>query len=146
MRIALLVLLLAVYGLCNGQPVKEVNTLTKEEYLQKSKNQKVAYLVTGSAGLLLMIVGGVVSLSEIGEGITLMGSPSGYNKKKISTGEALFYTGLGLGAISIPINIASHKNKKRAAALSINSNYRLFQNQKGITARRMPALSVTISL
>ncbi|MEQ1797762.1 MAG: hypothetical protein ABL872_07410 [Lacibacter sp.] len=145
MKIALLVLILAVSGLCNGQSVTGVNPLTKEDYLQKSKNQKVAYLVTGSAGILLMIVGGVMSLSEFGDGLDFTGTAD-YNRKKQKTGDALLYTGIGLGAVSIAFNITSRKNKKRAAALSINSNYRLFQNQKGITTRRMPALSITIPL
>ena len=84
MKITLLVLILAMSGLCNGQSVKEVNTLTKEEYLQKSKNQKVAYLVTGSSGLLLMIVGGIMTLSEFGEGLDYLSNSSGNNKNKVT--------------------------------------------------------------
>lgn len=143
MKIALFILILAVSGLCNGQSVTGVNPLTKEDYLLKSKHQKAGYLITGGAGIILLTVGVIEATQNLD--LDPFGMSTQKNRK-LTTADALALAGIGLVAVSIALIIASHQNKKRAAALSINSNYRLFQNQKGITYRRIPSLSLTIPL
>jgi hypothetical protein len=125
MKAVLFFIATAITSLCNAQSTKL--TPKQQEYLQKSNNQRTAAFVCVIGGAALIGVG-VAKLSTID-----------------NTGETLLYTGLGLEAVSIPLFIVSGKNKRRAA-LAIKNNYGLFYHSQGITVKRIPALSFTITL
>lgn len=137
-------LLMVLPGLCSAQTVKETNGYAKEDYLQKSKNQNVLGIVTASGGGLLMLIGGIMSLSELGNGLDF--DSSNDNPQKMKTANTLIYTGGGIVLTSIPLFLSSMKNKKRAASLSINTNTQPLLHQKGTIVRRVPALTLTVSL
>lgn len=135
----LLFLLMIVPGLCNAQPVQKSDGRTKEEYLQKSKNQNAFGIVTISGGGLLFMIGGIMGLSEYDF------DSSNDNPKKEKTANVLMATGAGMVLVSIPIFLSSIKNKQKAAALTINSHTQPLLHQNGIATRRVPALTFTIS-
>lgn len=94
-----MLLFLAVPALCfsaYGQPAQKIAT-AYDQWVGGSRTQKgvaTAGLVAGGA---LMIGGGVLYFSEYGNGLP---GGTGFNERRSKTGEALFYTGLGLSVVS----------------------------------------------
>lgn len=144
MKKLFLLLLLALPGLLMAQQVQEPNKWTKDNYLRKSKNQKALGVVMVSGGGLLATIGLIISRSDLGNGLDF--DSSNDNPQKEKTANALLYTGGGMLLLSVPVFVSSIKNKQRAAAISINSRSQPVLHQNGITTRRMPVLSFTISL
>lgn len=82
---------------------RAADTALGHELLQKSKSQKTAAIVLVIAG------GAAITGAAIGIGANLFGDTTPY--------EVLFYVGMGSALGSIPLFIASHKNKKKAQYL-----------------------------
>jgi|SRR6185369_4185120 len=89
-------------------------SLSHDEYLKKSKNQKKgAWLLLGGGAALMVI--GIASIStEDAANYVFGGDKSGFN-----TGAVLFYTGVVAGLGSIPLFIASGRNKRKAMAATV---------------------------
>ena len=89
-------------------------SLTKADYLQKSKRQKTAAWILLGGGTSLVITGVIVRANKInndGAG----GIVTAYTS---TSGVWLFGTGLVSMASSIPFFIASSKNKKKAMTMA----------------------------
>lgn len=113
-------------------------SLTKQDYLQKSKNQKTTAWVLLGGGAVLILVGDLIgnskesSFSDAGTGVVIAG--------------AGVLSMLG----SIPLFIASGKNKRKAMSMSFKNEMgpsRLLSGQKSSFVNRLvPSLSLKISL
>lgn len=111
-------------------------TLTKEDYLQKSKRQKTtAWLMLGGG-----IVVGFVGLTQF----NFAGSVTEVNN---TPGTVLFLTGNALVIGSIPFFSASKRNRKKAMSMSFqNQPLPKFPRNSSITGNAIPSLTLEISL
>jgi hypothetical protein len=137
-KIIIFTLLLIVSATSFSQQTKSSPTLTRQDYLKKSSNQKfVAWALFGSGAAVLAIT----ALSNLGIDFT---GP----KKKFPI------VPVGIGAVcmvgSIPFFIASAKNKRKAMSLSFKNETipsRLLSGQKSsFVNRSIPSLSLKINL
>jgi hypothetical protein len=132
-KIILFFMLLIVSAISFSQP-NTVNPTVKADYLQKSKNQKTSAWVLLGGGAGLIIAG------------TLIGNGKEASFDDAGTGVVLG----GIGALSmlgsIPLFIASGKNKRKAMSMSFK-NELMPQLQNGsFVNRSVPSLSLKISL
>ena len=122
-----IILLLILSAASFGQQTNSSPSLTKQDYLQKSKNQKTAaWILLGAGATCLAIAApGNVSLDIV---------------------PVLVIGGGGMVVGSIPLFIASGKNKKKAMSVSFN-NETVPQLQKSIFVKhRVSSLSLKINL
>jgi len=89
--------------------------LIKQDYLQKSKKQKLAARILLSAGGVLMMAGVFVITDDVG-GIFDPG-----DQENGSLADMLGYTGIAVALASIPLYIAAGKNKKKALSISFKN-------------------------
>ena len=111
--------------------------LSKDYYLQKSKNQKITAWVLLGAGVGMTVGGLLINLDQ-----PYYGGSSTDNAK----GLWLSYVGIASTLASIPFFISSHKNKKRAASVSINNQRIYFPQQNGFAAKTQPSINLKIGL
>lgn len=135
MKKNILVLLFAhVTVICLSQTVDNTTPSIEKNYLQKSKNQKIAAWI---------LLGGGIGVSVIGlTQINVAGSDNGSVNN--TPGTVLLATGLAASLTSIPFFISSQKNKKRALALSIKTE-KMLQLTKNNYAY-MPVSSLTLKI
>ena len=107
-------------------------TLTKQNYLLKSKNQNTAAWILLGSGL-AMVGGGLA--------INLSGGILNGNGSK---GLWLSYLGGAVTITSIPFFIAASKNKKKAVSLSFKNV--ISPQIKNFVYRTVPSLTLKISL
>ncbi len=115
-----------------SQQTNPSNALTREQYLQKSKHQKTAAWILLGGGIALGVTGVIVDASNW----------------ESSGGDVLLVLG-GVSMISsIPLFIASGKNKKRAMAASASFKMEKTQvvHQLSFSQRVFPAVSLKINL
>jgi hypothetical protein len=127
--IALLVMANSIYS----QQTEPTVTLTKKDYLQKSKNQKTtAWLFMGS-----------------GLGLTILGltSDNQNSGKTDNTGKIVALVS-GIAAISVGTTffITSANNKRKAESMSFRMEKAPLIQQGGFVYRSYPALSFRINL
>lgn len=127
--------LVFIFVLCIAKTncqTSKFSPLTKEDYVKKSKAQKTGAWVTLGAGI-GMVAGGLAI--NIGSDWI----PENENK-----GLWLSYVGGVATLASIPLFISSHKNKKRAASLTVNHQSILLPKQGGWCFNRQPVVSLKI--
>lgn len=110
-----------------GQQTNPSQTLTKQDYLKKSKNQKTAaWICLGSGAVLFAIATpGEVSLDIL---------------------PALVIGGGVLVAGSVPLFIASGKNKRKAMNISFKIQRSPLLQQSSLFYQNIPAVSIKIGL
>ena len=115
--------------------------LTKENLLQKSKNQRSGALTLAAGGGVLVVAGGVFIFDALSNDF-LVNSDS-YNSKS-TTGTVLALAGLVVAGGSIPLFIAGHRNRRKAMALAL-TNKNIPTLQKGTWSyQSYPAISFSI--
>jgi hypothetical protein len=119
-----LLLLISVVVNCFGQQATPAPTI-QSDYLQKSKHQKTAAWILLGGGAALFIVSAVIPEGEE-EWDTYYGLPMKGNKNDGIKG-ALGLTGAVSMLASIPLFIASGKNKRRA--LSASADFKMEKSQ-----------------
>jgi len=109
---------------------------TKEYYLQKSKRQKTGARVLVIGGTALMATG------------LLIGDSKNADFGQAGTGAIIFGLGFLADMGSIPLFIASSKNKKRAmkATVSLKIEGGLAVQKQNILNTRFPAISLKFAL
>jgi hypothetical protein len=131
-------LIVVIIGInCFAQQAATLPPITKTDYLQKSKNQK------GAASVLL---GGGVAMGVMG--IIIFAQTFTISTNMNPTGAIIATVGFLAAAASIPLFIASGKNKKKARTVStgfIMEKTRAIQGAS-IVNRSYPALSMKIGL
>ncbi len=127
--LALLIVANSVYS----QQTNPSATLTKKDYLQKSKNQKTAAW---------LFMGGGIGLSILGfHAETRLDD----NSKNSSRGVAIV-TGLAAISVGTTLFIAATKNKERAESLSFRIEKAPQLQQGSFVYHSYPALSLRIRL
>ena len=114
-----------------SQQTNPAPTLTKQDYLQKSKSQKtIAWCLLGGGGL-----------------VFLVGVNRYFNQRDTidDNGTIMLIGGLTTAA-SIPFFISASKNKKKAASLSLKNEMVPQFFKGGIVSRPTPSLTLKISL
>lgn len=113
-------------------------TLTKQDYLLKSKHQKtVAWILLGG-GLLSTGLGSIRFKPD---------DDWGGGNNQPTTGSTVFLvTGLAAIGGSIPLFIASSKNKKKAGTVSFRMEMTPTVQQQNLVYHSYPAISFSISL
>ncbi len=123
-------------GSCFGQATK--SSLTKNDYFKKSKNQKIAAWVLLGGGFVVTMVGVGVASNHFWEDI-ITGSES-----ERGTGAAI--TGVASMAGSVPLFIASGKNRSKALSLSKKNEKLHYPYKNNPIQRPVPSLSLSMHL
>jgi hypothetical protein len=121
-------------------------SLTKEEYLKKSKRQRTGAIVMISAGGALVIAGIAVAANDLGNDLYNIfdDNASTNNHETLSTVLAVVGVAAMLG--SIGLFVSAHKNKKKAMSISFkNETAPLMQNSM-VFQQYVPSLSLRIRL
>lgn len=116
------------------------------DYLKKSKKQKTtAWILLG--GGTVMTLGSLVVLFVEGTGTAIDAVASGEGESTSSAGGIMFVTGIAAMAGSIPLFIASGKNRRKAAAaVSFKMENATIMQQWTVAVRHYPAVSLRFRL
>ena len=125
--ICTMLLILSATSFC--QQTQSSKPLTREEYLKKSKTQKIVGFVFLGAGAITLI------------------SVSGGNTDFNTLGTLVVVGGLSTLA-SIPLFIASGRNKRKAKNASVSFNFEKIQfiQQSQLSFHSVPAISIKLNL
>lgn len=139
-----LILFLAFFSMLtkgfNQQIEAPKKELTKQEYLKKSKSQRIAGGIILGGGAILIGAGLATSLGNGLANAFRLESP------KNNSGDVLTVLGVISIAGSIPLLISSGKNKRRAFSLSVkNQPSQVLQNNRLYT-KMTPSLTFKINL
>jgi hypothetical protein len=143
-KLTILFLLLAIGAAIFGQRNKAVIPATKQDYLQKSKRQKTAAWILLSGGTALAISGAVISANETAQDIGNI-----FNAQYEEGGDAgvgLFIAGFSSMAGSIPLFIASGRNKKKAMSVAFNMQRVPQLQNRMLLNQSVPSIIVKLSL
>ena len=143
-KLTTFVFLLLISSITFGQQSNPAPSLTKQDYLKKSKNQRTAAWIIGGCGVVITAVGVGIAVADAGEEFF------GVFVEEVNDGGGgggiIALTGLAAIGTSIILFLASDKNKKRAASLSF-SNQLVPQMNNGILVNKpVPSLSLKIGL
>ena len=115
-----------------SQPGNSSAALTKQDYLKKSKNQKITAWVLLGGGTITWLAGASKNMNQ---------------DDNIDGGGEVAMTVGGLAALSsIPFFIIASKNKKKAAAISFRMEKVPAVLQQNLVYHSYPALSLNIAL
>lgn len=129
MKKILSVMLLLAFSICAFSQKNASN----KDYLKKSKNQKTAFYVLAGTGVSLIITG-------------LAWDAKIDPNKQDFTGGLLIALGTVSCIVSIPLLIASNKNKKRSMTFSLKNENMQLLNNNFITKKPFSALSLSFHL
>ncbi len=127
--IALLIVANSIYSQQNNPSP----ALTKKDYLQKSKNQKMAAWLFTGGGMVIM-------------GLGISGGGDNTGKSESSRKTVLIVTGLAAVAVGITLFITATENKKRAESLSFRMENAPLIRQGSFVNHSYPALSFRLNL
>ena len=108
---------------------------TKQDHLQKSKKQKTTAWIMLGGGTAV----GLIGLSKI----NLAGSDREINN---TPGTIMFFTGLASSIASIPVFIASKRNKRMAMKLSFMPGLTPVLQGNNYTQKSQPSVHIKISI
>jgi len=139
--ILLLILSINVFS----QQTTPTDPTVKTDYLKKSKNQKTAAWILLGSGFALTTTGMIIGISSAAEEI--FGAFTNEKSNSFEVGAVLFYTGLASMLGSIPLFIASSKNKNKAnTTASFKFETRTTIQQYSQVKAQYPAISIKIRL
>jgi len=113
-------------------------TLTKQEYLQKSKSQKTTAWILLGGGAALLVAGTAVFADDFN-----------LSEKNSGTGGGvMMIAGAAAAGASVPFFIASARNKGKASAMGagIKLEQNLMIGQNGFVLRNYPAIMIRVVL
>lgn len=138
-KIIFSILLLTTIQIVFSQETNTLVQFTKQDFIKKSKTQKIlAWSFLG--GGLAMTVGGI-AINASQPWYIFGPPPPGYNKNK-GIGLAVFGLVTTLG--SIPMFIISAKNKKRARSIAFENQEIYLPASNGFAFCRQPAIAFRI--
>ena len=133
-KIIVCALLLSIADASFSQQTNPAPALSRQDYLQKSKQQKtIAWIMLGSG---ICMVGGGLAINLSG----------GILNGKGSKGLWLSYLGGVVTLTSIPLFIAASKNKKKAMSVSFKNEISPQIYKSGFVYKPVPSLTFKISL
>lgn len=134
-KIILFTMLLITATTSFSQQTNTSPNLTKQDYLKKSKHQKTAAWILLGGGLLSATLG------------TVQFNFAGSDGEVDNSNSTIFLvTGLAAIGTSIPLFIASSKNKKKAMSVSFRNNPSQQIQRGSFVYRSMPSLTFKIQL
>ena len=139
-----LVLLMSVVVNCFGQQTTPAPSI-QSDYLKKSKNQKTASWILLGGGAVLLIVSAVIPKGEEQWDTYYLMPVKGNKNDGIKA--ALGLTGAVSMLVSIPLFIASGKNKRRALAVSADLHMQKSQviRHASFSEKSYPAAAVKLN-
>ena len=130
-----------------SQPTKPTTPLiTKTDYLQKSNNQKTAAITLVAGGGVLIIIGIPSWTSGFSDGLDFSNTHPEAGSTKMKSANTLFIAGGALILGSVPLFIASAKNKLRSMNLSFKNETATLVQKGSFANRSVPSLTLKISL
>jgi len=131
-----------------SQQIDPAPALTKQDYMEKSKKQKTAAWVLLGGGAALIITGTILSANEVEK--DYQNDPNNpfapLTEADFDGPEWVFTTGIFAGLGSIPLFIASSRNRRKAMTLSLkNEQFQSLKNSS-LVYRPMPAVSLKVKL
>ena len=136
----LFAILLVISAASFSQQIKSTPTLTKQDYLKKSKTQKTfAWILVGTG------VGFVVA-AVASTGVDDVANSIGGDNSGVNRGVTLFIIGGITTLSSIPLFLASHRNKKRGMSLSFKNEMAPQIHKGSFAYRSVPSLTLKIGL
>ena len=138
-----LIVLSTIVSTVFSQPTTSIQT----DYLQKSKKQKTAAFVLLSGGAVLAVVGTAIGVSRWDDEIVSI-VDEGEDDKSYMAGGIMMVTGLAAMVGSVPLFIASARNKRKAhaASASIKLETMPVVYRQGISKLPYPAACIRINL
>ncbi|MBS1513275.1 MAG: hypothetical protein JST86_20735 [Bacteroidetes bacterium] len=124
----------AVILLCQHASGQQNATLTKQDYLQKRKTQKLTGWILLGSGVAMAVSGAIINLSAPWDG------------KHQNDGVWMVYAGGPIALASIPFFISAHHNKKKAAALAFNMNPGYYPGANTVASSRNISVKLTLHL
>ncbi|QNA42938.1 hypothetical protein [Lacibacter sediminis] len=125
----------------SAQLTEPVHKLTKQDYLQKSKNQKTTGRVLLVGGTAMIVAGAVVgSTFEEPKGVLEI-----FSKGEV-IGFCLFMAGAVVDLASIPFFISSAKNARKAATITLSNQQINVPNSKSLVVKSIPSVTLKIRL
>ena len=141
-KIVVFALLLIISATSFSQQTTASPTLTKQDYLQKSKKQKTAAWVCLGGGAGLVLIGRAVAPKDYNVWYDV-NTPE--EDRQYHFFEALASTGLISMLVSIPLFIAARRNKKKGMSLSFKNETTSQLSKQNFVYRPVPSLSLKIS-
>ncbi len=154
-KIIICSLLLVITTTTFSQKISPSPTLTKQDYVKKSKNQKTAAWVLLGGGLTLSSIGAITAAPKAGEDIgyailllpnALTGNLQPEPQNNYTAQTILLIGGLTAMLSSIPLLIASGKNKTKALSLSFKNETSPQIQKNNFVYRTVPSLTLKIKL
>ncbi len=142
-KIIVIIMLLTLSAASFSQHVIPSHDLTKQDYLQKSKKQNTAAWILLGAGTALLTTGIVIPKGDV-TGFSLYPLENTYKNDGVKTAFSL--TGFTAMLGSIPLIIASGKNRRKATKLSIRNETAPQFFKQSFVYRPVPSLTIKISL
>jgi hypothetical protein len=118
---------------------QDAPTSISTDYLKKSKSQKTAARVLQGTGAALMLISLLVTTDDV-----LPSDPDDKQNGKLA--DALGYTGMAMAIVSIPLSIASKKNKKKAVAISLRREPLPVPGKNGFAISKIPSIGIQFRL
>jgi hypothetical protein len=141
-KTTIFLLMLVLSATTFGQQTNPPPPLEKQNFLTKSKKQKTAAWLLATGGTALMVTGFAIDSGEPEFNILCLC----YVGSKDGTRGALILTGIAAIGGSIPLFIASGRNKRKAASLSLNKQFVPQINNMVLVNHAIPALNLKINL
>lgn len=133
--------LLTILIIASFSVIAQISTgLTREEYLRKAKNQKTAGKIVLAAGGAMAMTGILIAVSNLDFSTTRTDDNTG------NAADIIGYSGVTVMAASIPLFMASSKNKKKALSISFKNQTIPYIQSGLLIYKTIPSLSIKISL
>ena len=130
-KLTILFILFSVSRGIFSQQTPHALSLTKQDYLKKSKVQKTAAWILLGTGSLSAILGTIKVNPDYGES---------------TNSSFLLIGGFVMIGTSVPLFIASGRNRKKAASIAFRNHSTLEINNGDLLQRFVPSLSIIITL
>ncbi|MBC7888707.1 MAG: hypothetical protein H7Z13_12570 [Ferruginibacter sp.] len=145
--VLLLLFLSAIYHSIaqSAMPDTTQPALTKEDYLEKSKNNRTGALVSLIGGGTLFMIGGIVMINDLNNSLENLFTTNETNTNDALSG-ALVITGSLAMLGSIPLFKAASKNKHKAYSVSFKNEPALQFQGNTVFYKPVPSLSMKIRL
>jgi hypothetical protein len=140
-KVITLLLLIALSATSFSQQTEPNPTLSKQDFLLKSKKQKTTAWILLGGGTGLAMTGLVMGLSDLGEafGRAYTGQNGSVNSEAAGT---VFLVGLGGMVGSIPLFVASGRNKRIAMSLSFKNETTPQIQKNSLVQENIPSLKL----
>jgi hypothetical protein len=143
-----ILLAIAVQSFC--QQTDSLKSIAKTDYLRKSKNQKTAAWILLGGGIAMAVAGTIVYSNDYNKAAEQdpFWTTVSYGANVNPTGAVIATLGVLAAVGSIPLFIASGKNKKKARAISTGFKMEnaLSIQRASLVSGSYPALSLRLSL